>query len=132
MRVTESTSRRHDAFIRTGGAVCLVGLTLHVLVNAGLKTMPPPMLGATELRACLAEEASTWALVHGLRNVALPCLVVFAAAVFVRTCSRRPSSALGWGIVGLLGSAMQVVNAFTANAIETFLLLDADRFSEEP
>jgi len=94
--------------------------------------MPPADLGPAELRTYLSNEAGTWALVHGLRNLALPCLVVFAAALFVRTCCLRTSSATGLGLVGLLGSAMQVINAFVTNAIESFLLLDADQLADEP
>jgi len=132
MSSKESRLKRHDGFIRLGGAACIAGLVLHILVNEGLKVMPPVDLEPTKLRSYLTDEAGTWALVHGLRNLALPCLVVFAAAMFVRTCCLRPSSATGWGVVGLLGSAMQVINAFVTNAIETFLLLDADLLAEEP
>jgi hypothetical protein len=132
MSATQSKSTRHDGFIRLGGAACIAGLAIHILVNEGLKVMPPVDLESAGLRTYLTDEARTWAIVHGLRNLALPCLVVFAAAVFVRTCCLRTSSATGWGVVGLLGSAMQVINAFITNAIETFLLLDADLLAEEP
>lgn len=132
MNAPESRSKRHDGFIRLGGAACIAGLAIHIGVNAGLKVMPPVDLDPAELRAYLSEEASTWAIVHGLRNLALPGLVLFAAAAFVRTCCLRTSSATGWGVVGLLGSAMHVINAYVANAIESFLLLDADLLAEEP
>ncbi len=124
-----NTESGHDRFIRFGGAICLVGLVLHVLVNEGLKVMPPEAPAPEELQAYLASQASTWAVIHGLRNLALPCLVFFAAAMFLRTCCLRSPAPTGWGIVGLFGSAMQVIQAFLTNALESLLLLDSDLFA---
>ena len=44
-------------------------MVIHILVNGGLKVMPPVDLESAELRAYLSDEASTWAIVHGLRNL---------------------------------------------------------------
>jgi hypothetical protein len=86
-----------------------------------------------ELQAYLSAEAGTWAIVHGLKYLALVGLVLFAAGVYART-SRTGGGVLdgGWGVVGLLGTAIHVTNAMVANGIEVLAFYDFARLSEEP
>ena len=42
-------------------------------------------------------DTSAWAVVHGLRYVALPCLLLFAASLFIRVRNANLSASMGWG-----------------------------------
>jgi len=119
-------------FVRIGGLAMLVGFAIHIVANRVLKKFPPEDPTLDELKTYLSEEASSWAVVHGLRYVAFSCIAIFAAALFVRTC--RPSGArgTGWGVVGLLGAALHVTNGIISNGIEMLAFTDFDQLSGDP
>lgn len=129
---TLADDKKQAQFIRLGGLSVLVGLTIHIVVNMVLKEFPPEDPSLAELHSYLLDEAGTWALVHGLRYVALAGLLLFSASLFIRTCGARVSSSTGWGIVGLLGTSIHVANAFITNGIETLAFLDFSLLSEKP
>jgi hypothetical protein len=124
-----NSGNRH--LIRIGGLAILVGLGLHIYLNGFLKEFPPEHPTLAELQDYFAAEAGTWAIVHGLKYLALVSLVIFAAAVFTRTCLTRGVSGIGWGVIGLLGSAIHVTNALITNGIEAFAFYDFAKLSEE-
>ena len=128
---TQSTGRQEDRLIRIGGLAVLVALAIHIFVNGFLKKFPPENPSLPELKDYLTVEASTWAIVHGLKYLALVGLVVFAAAVYSRTCRSRRALGAGWGVVGLLGTAIHVTNAMIANGIEIMAFYDFTLLSEE-
>lgn len=99
----------------------LVALAIHIVVNDFIKVMPPDVMSAAELRDYLIEQDGNWALVHGLRYVAFVGMALFAGAMFHRTCVGRKPSAMGWGIVGVVGSALHIANILITNGIETFV-----------
>ena len=125
-----ATDRRNGILIRVGGFAVLLGLGIHVYVNGFLKQFPPQNPSLAELRAYLAAEAETWALVHGVKYLALVGLVIFAAGLYARTCGGR-GLAPGWGVVGLLGTAIHVTNGMMANGIEILAFYDFSRLSED-
>ena len=90
------SGNRH--LIRIGGLAVLLALGLHIYLNGFLKEFPPEHPTLAELQDYFAAEAGTWAIVHGLKYLALVGLVFFAAAVFTRTCLTRRVSGFGWGI----------------------------------
>ena len=61
------------------------------------------------------------------------CVSFFLRLVclFVRTCCIRKTSTTGWGIVGLIGTGMMVVNLLITNGIETLIFMDFDRLSQQ-
>jgi hypothetical protein len=126
-----SKSGSHGGFIRSGGVVVLLALGIHVFVNGALKQFPPDNPSLPELQAYLAAEAGTWAIVHGLKYLALVGLVLFSAAAYVRTSRADNGVGVGWGVVGLLGTAIHVTNALIANGIEVFAFYDFSLLSEE-
>ena len=119
---TESSNTDHAGLIRLGGLAMLAGLAIYIVANEVLKVFPPENPSLAELQTYLSNEAGTWAIVHGIRYVALVCIVLFAAGLFVRTCCIRKTSTTGWGIVGLIGTGMMVVNLLITNGIETLNL----------
>lgn len=132
----ETASANTDAhgqarLIRLGGLAIIVGLAIHIVLNSVLKTFPPEDPTATELQAYLANEASTWAIVHGFRYVAFACIVLFAAGLFSRTCCTRTAHTTGWGVVGLLGTAIFVTNGVVTNGIEMLAFLNTDLLSQQ-
>lgn len=129
--VTDSSSRDHTGLIRFGGIAMLAGLVIHIVVNEVIKVFPPENPSLAELQTYLSNEAGNWAIVHGLRYVALVCIVLFAAGLFVRTCCTRSTPTTGWGIVGLIGAGMMVVNLLITNGIETLIFMDFDRLSQQ-
>ena len=128
---TDSSDRDHANLIRLGGLAMLAGLVIHIVANMVLKVFPPENPSLAELQTYLSNEAGSWAIVHGIRYVAVVCIVLFAAGLFARTCSTRSTPNIGWGIVGLLGTALMVVNLFIANGIETLIFMDFDRLSQQ-
>lgn len=120
-----------NGLIRLSGAMVLLGLGIHFVVNGFVKQFPPVDPSPAELQAYLSAEASTWALVHGLKYLALVSLVLFAAGVHARTSGRGATLAAGWGVMGLLGTAVHVTNAMIANGIEIMAFYDFTRLSEE-
>jgi hypothetical protein len=104
----------------------LVGFAIHIIANAVIKRMPPEDPSLDQLRAYLAAEVDSWALVHGVRYVAIVSIAVFAAALFARTCCSRASRPVGWGVIGLLGATMWLANLLITNGIETFVFLDPE------
>lgn len=117
---------RHDGLVRIGGISVVLALGIHMYVNGALKRFPPEDATPAELARYFPEEASTWAVVHGLKYLALVGLVLFAAAAFTRT-RRHP-----WGVVGLLGAGIHVTNALIANGIEVLAFYDYSLLSEDP
>jgi hypothetical protein len=128
---TESHKRDDAGLIRLGGLAMLIGLAIHIVANGVLKVFPPENPSLSELQSYLSDEAGTWAIVHGIRYVAMVCIVLFVAGLFVRTCCTRSSSNMGWGIVGLLGAGMMVINLLITNGIETLAFMDFDRLSQQ-
>lgn len=121
----------HAGLIRLGGFTILLGLAIHVVLNTVLKEFPPEDPTASELQAYLSNEASTWAIVHGFRYVAFACIVLFAAGLFSRTCCTRTIQPTGWGVVGLLGTALFVTNGVITNGIEILAFLDIDLLARQ-
>lgn len=136
MRVSKGqhvqVSGNHSRFIRFGGIAMLFGFLIHIIANLVLKTFPSEDLTAEQLKAYLSDEASTWALVHGLRYVAFVCIAFFAAALFMRTCRTWGLHSTGWGLVGLLGAALHVAIGIITNGIEVLAFMDFGRLSEDP
>ena len=126
-----STGSANGGLIRIGGLAVILALSIHVFVNGVLKEFPPADPSLLELQAYLAAEAGTWAIVHGLKYLALVGLVLFAAGVYARTCPKRSGLEASWGIVGLLGTAIHVTNALIANGIEILAFYDFTRLSEQ-
>jgi hypothetical protein len=129
---TLTTDHQNDGLIRFGGLSVILALLLHVILNGAVKQFPPQNPSLAELQAYLSAEASTWAIVHGLKYLALVGLVFFAAGLFARTSSTRGRAIAGWGVVGLLGTAIHVTNAVIANGIEILAFFDFSRLSEDP
>ena len=129
--VTDSSSRDHTGLIRLGGIAMLAGMVIHIVANAVLKVFPPENPSLAELQTYLSDEAGNWAIVHGVRYVAMVCIVLFVSGLFVRTCCIRSNSTTGWGIVGLLGAGMMVGNLLITNGIETLIFMDFDRLSQQ-
>lgn len=130
--VTSSTDRQNGGLIRVGGVAVVLALSLHMFLNGVLKKFPPENPSLAELQAYLSAEAGTWAVVHGLKYLALVGLVLFAAGVYARTSRTGGALDGGWGVVGLLGTAIHVTNAMVANGIEVLAFYDFARLSEEP
>jgi hypothetical protein len=130
--VTPPTVEQNGGLIRLGGLAVVLSLSLHMYLNGALKQFPPENPSLAELQAYLSAEAGTWAIVHGLKYLALVGLVLFAAGVFARTSRGRGVLDGGWGVVGLLGTAIHVTNAMVANGIEVLAFYDFARLSEDP
>jgi hypothetical protein len=122
----------HSPFIRFGGVAILLGFLIHIVANLVLKQFPPSDPTPEQLTAYLSDQASTWAVVHGVRYVAFVCIAIFAAALFMRTCRGWGSRSTGWGLVGLLGAALHVANGIITNGIEILAFMDFGRLSEDP
>ena len=129
--VEKTDGQGHAGLIRLGGLAIVLGLTIHIILNMVLKEFPPEDPTVAELQAYLSREAGAWAVVHGFRYLAFTCIVLFAAALFSRTCRTRTASTMGWGVVGLLGTALFVTNGVITNGIETFTFLNTDLLSQE-
>ena len=128
------THEAHDrsiGIVRVGGVAVLFGLAIHIVTNMFLKEYPTPGLAGADLEAYLASEADMWALIHGAKTLAFPCLAVFYAGMFARTSVGRDAVAVGWGVVGLVGGAMHVTNVMMVNAIETFAFMPSAGLSDE-
>ena len=121
----------NNGLIRLGGVAVVLSLAIHMFVNGMLKEFPPQNPSLAELKSYLSAEASTWAMVHGLKYLALVGLVLFAAGAYARTCRSRGALIAGWGVVGLLGTAIHVTNAMIANGIEVLAFYDFSRLSEQ-
>lgn len=110
----------------------LVALLIHIVANAFLKEFPPADPTLAELQAYLEAEAGTWRIVHGMRYLAVVCLTVFLAAMFLRIQRANVHSSGGWEYVGFAGGLLHVTNLFITNGIETFAFLDFGLLSERP
>ena len=128
---TKTDGQGQAGLIRLGGLAIIVGLAIHVVLNSVLKEFPPEDPTVTELQAYLLNEAGTWAIVHGFRYIAFTCIVLFAAGLFSRTCCTRTAQTTGWGVVGLLGTAMFVTNGMITNGIETLAFLNISLLSQQ-
>ncbi|MFT5422283.1 MAG: hypothetical protein ACI89L_000040 [Phycisphaerales bacterium] len=126
MPSSELESGSHAKLIRLGVLALLVGFAIHIVANAVIKRMPPEAPSLDELRVYLTAEADSWAIVHGVRYLAIVSLAVFAAALFVRTCCLRSVRPVGWGVIGLLGAILMLANLMITNGIETLVFLDTD------
>ncbi len=127
-----SNIKGKDNFIRLGGLALIAGLLIHVILNSVLKVMPPVDPTSSQLKDYLLSEAETWGIVHGFRYIAFVCVVLFAAALFSRTCLTNKSKAIGWGIVGLLGAAIWVTNGIITNGVEIIVFHDIEFLSTRP
>ena len=128
---SSSQATGNGALIRLGGLSVLLALSIHIYVNGALKQFPPDTPAPGELAAYLSREAGTWAIVHGLKYLALVGLVIFAAGAYARTGRSRGGVGAGWGVVGLLGTSIHVTNAMIANGIEVTAFYDFTRLSED-
>lgn len=128
---TKTNGQEQAGLIRLGGLAMIVGLLIHIVLNSVLKKFPPENPTAGELQAYLSNEASTWAIVHGFRYIALACIVLFAAGLFARTCRTRTDSTTGWGVVGVLGTAIFVTNGVITNGIEMLAFLNIAPVSQQ-
>lgn len=126
MTTSDTDEGGQTLLIRLGGVAILVGFAIHIVANVFIKQMPPDDPSLVELRTYLATEAGNWAIVHGMRYVAIVCLAVFAAALFTRTCCLRSTPPVGWGMIGFLGASLMLANLLITNGIEMFVFLDAD------
>lgn len=117
---------KETGVIRLGGLAVLLAITIHIIVNWVIKTMPPADLTAAELQSYFDEQADSWAIVHGLRYVAFTCIALFSAGLFVKTSYRGESRSIGWGVLGLLGTAIGVTNGIMTNGLETLSYLNID------
>ena len=122
--VSKSDPIRPKKFIKVGGIAILLGLAIHILANMVFKTFPSEDFTQIELQEYLTLEASNWAVVHGVRYLAIVCIIIFATALFLRTRDRAFSVATGWGIVGLLGTILMMSNLIIANGIEIVAFSD--------
>lgn len=127
---TTADEQGQSGIIRMGGLAIVVGLTLHIILNAVLKKFPPDNPTITGLQTYLSNEAGSWAIVHGFRYIAFACIVLFAAGLFARTCCTRSTQTTGWGVVGLLGAAIFVTNGIITNGIEILAFLNIDLLSK--
>lgn len=128
---TEIENRRKVKFIRLGGIAILLGLAIHIIANMFLKTFPSENFTPTELKEYLANEASTWEVVNGIRYLAIACIIIFSSALFIRTREKASTTSLGWGIVGLMGCILMMSNLMIANGIETLAFLNYNGLSEQ-
>lgn len=122
----------HSMLIRLGGIAGLVTIAVHLAVNMVLKSFPDENLTADQLRAYFHEEASTWAIVHGLRYLAIAGIVFMVVGLYLRTNRHRASSGSGWGIIGLIGATLWLANLTITNGIEMFAFLDFQSMSNQP
>jgi hypothetical protein len=134
MQVISDTNMRgsHSSFIRLGGIAVLLGLAIHVVANSVLKTFPPDQPTLEELRAYFVTESRNWAVVHGLRYIAFPCVLLFAVSLYVRTGWLHAERRSGWGLLGLLGAMLMVTNGVITNGLETFAFLGSELLSGQP
>ena len=107
----------------------LLAVAIHFVVNSVIKEFPSRSFSGTELRAYFTEQFDAWAVVHGARYVAVVAMVLFFAGVFVRTCGHE-GDRKGWGIVGLLGTAILATSLTITNGLETFSYLDLELLRE--
>lgn len=112
------------SFIRLGGFAIIAGMAIHIVLNMVLKEFPPEDPTLSELQAYLSSEAGNWAIVHGCRYLAFTCIVLFAAALFERTCRLKPDGQYGWGVVGLLGASIFAANGVITNGVEILAFLN--------
>lgn len=119
-----------SGLIRLGGAAMLIGLAIHIVANGLFRVFPPEGLSPDDLRSYLTAQAGDWAILHGVRYVAIVSIVLFGAGLFVKCSLTRPTHSLGWGIVGLIGTLMWVINLFIVNGIETMAFMKFDHLTE--
>lgn len=129
---SNAANRSRSRFVRFGGFAILFAFLIHIVVNAVLKEFPPDDPTLDQLKAYLSEQASTWAVVHGLRYVAFVGIAFFAAALFMKTCRAGDPRSIGWGLVGLLGAALHIANGIITNGIEVLAFMDFRQLSEDP
>lgn len=123
---------KHAAFIRLAGIVSLLAILIHFLVNMALKEFPPANASLQQLREYFNREAATWAVVHGLRYVAIAGIVFMLSGLFVRTRSMSEDAHRGWQLIGLLGGTIWLANLTITNGIEMFAFLDFALLAEMP
>ena len=132
--IKESTienKKKHSVLVRIGGLAILFAIIIHIILNITLKTFPSTDFTLTELQSYLTDESGTWALVHGMRYVAIACIAIFSAGLFEKTCNNYSRKAIGWGVVGLIGTALWLSNLMITNGIEILAFYDFHRISEQ-
>ena len=127
--ISKDLGPSHGALVRIGGLAIILALAIHIVLNVVLKEFPPEHPTATELQEYLTREAGTWAVVHGFRYLAFACIVLFAAGLFSRVCQAGAGTG-GWGVVGLLGTAIWVTNGVVTNGIEILAFLNLELVSD--
>lgn len=125
-----SSPGRNLPIVRIGGGLMLAAMVIHIVANLVLKQMPDAGMTVQVTQAYLAAEQGTWALVHGLRYLAMVCMAVFYAALFV-FCSGRAESA-GWEVLGLLGGLLHIANLLIANGLEMLAFASFETASGDP
>lgn len=120
-----------DGFVRLGGFAILIGLTIHIVANVVLKTFPSDGFTTEQIRAYLTEEANSWAIIHGIRYIAIVCIVIFSAGIFIKLKEKASPTAIGWGIVGLLGTVLMTTNLLITNGIEILTFGNFNNLSEQ-
>ena len=127
----KSTTNEKRGFIRLGGFLILFGLAVHIVANMALKTFPEEGFTLVELKRYFLDEKGAWTIIHGLRYVAIVCIIIFSAALFTTTRGTRSSSATGWGLVGLLGTGLMMANLMITNGIEILAFHGFEELSEK-
>lgn len=118
--------------VRVSGMALIVAFTIHIAANGVVKVPPPIDPSLSEMQTYLAAERGSWALVHGMRYVAVVGLALFYSALVVRIqFVDRPGSG-GWEILGLVGGMLHLFTLFIANSIETFLFLGFEFIAKSP
>ncbi len=128
---TIENRKKHSVLVRIGGLVILLAIIIHIILNIILKTFPSTDFTLTELQSYLSNESSTWALVHGMRYVAIACIAIFSAGLFEKTCSNHSWKVIGWGVLGLIGTALWLSNLMITNGIEILAFYDFHSISEQ-
>lgn len=117
--------------VRIGGALMLAAMAIHVVANIVLKTPPAAGMSAEETARYLATEHATWAIVHGMRYVAIVCMAIFYSGLFVMFGGRGARGG-GWEVVGLFGGVLHVANLLIANGLEMLAFHSFDNASGDP
>lgn len=128
----ENAAHDRSLLIRLGGMAGLVTIAVHMVVNMALKSFPDPKLTKDQLQAYFQDEASTWAVVHGLRYFAIVGIVFMVVGLYLRTNRLRAAQGSGWGVIGLVGATLWLANLTITNGIEMFAFLDFQSMSNEP
>lgn len=127
-----TTTNDRSQLVKLGGVAGLVTIAVHMVVNMVLKSFPADNLTADQLMAYFQKEASTWAIVHGLRYFAIAGIVFMVVGLYLRTNRQSAVLSDGWGLIGLVGATLWLANLTITNGIEMFAFLDFGSMSNKP